>query len=119
MFFAELATLTKSVGVTILPFDCSANIKDAFEWDRGGAPNLKRTKNGGTNFDAPTDVVNSAEARGKWDGMLIMTDGQAPKPGSSRIKRGWVLGKGCKLYEDVPELQVNLDEGQPITGAWR
>ena len=43
---------------------------------------------GGTCFDAPTKFVN--ESRGKYDGMIVLTDMMAPKPKRCRVKRLWM-----------------------------
>jgi predicted metal-dependent peptidase len=118
-FVAELNTLTKRVSVDILPFDCSANEKDIFEWRKGTRPDVRRTKTGGTDFNAPTRIINDPKNRGRWDGMLICTDGEAPQPEPSRVRRGWVLGEGQKLYFNSTELQVFVDDQKPMVGAWR
>lgn len=118
-FFGELSSLTKNVSIDILPFDCSADMKDIYRWRKGTHHPTKRTKCGGTNFDAPTDVLNSPQLRGKYDGMLIMTDGEAFQPKPSRVKRGWVLGEGQKLNFNSNELQIFVDKAKPIQGAWR
>lgn len=118
-FFTELAVLTRRVTVDILPFDCSADEKDIYEWRKGTSPKCERTRSGGTNFDAPTNIVNDAKNRGKWDGLLIMTDGECSAPGASRVKRGWVLSKGHKLLFDTNELQITVDETPIASGAWR
>jgi hypothetical protein len=76
-------------------------------------------KAGGTSFDAPTQFVNDAKNRGRWDGLLVMTDGECSQPMPSRIKRGWVLGAGQKLYFSTNEMQVSMDKGTPTRGAWR
>ena len=119
MFFSELDSLTRKVDITLLHFDCHTTVKDMYEWRKGTRPELKRVRGGGTNFDAPTDFVNSPENRGRWDGLLIMTDGCAPAPGPSRIKRGWVLGKGCQLIFPSDEIQVFLTDDAQVKGAWR
>lgn len=119
MFFAELEQLTKKVDITLLHFDCSCSDKDLHEWKKGQRPNLKRMKTGGTNFDAPTNLANHPSHRGRWDGLLIMTDGCAPKPGPSRIKRGWVVGEGCKLEFSTNDIQISLSKEHPMKGAWR
>lgn len=118
-FFSELAALTRRVTVDILPFDCAAEEKDIFEWKKGTNPKMQRVRGGGTDFNAPTELINSSKNRGRWDGYLIMTDGEAPSPIASRIKRGWVLSKGKKLIFDSQELQVTLDSSKPVAGAWR
>jgi len=121
MFFNELDILTRKVDITLCHFDCHAGAKDLYEWKKGMRPKLNRTKRGGTDFSAPTRIVNDPKNRGRWDGMLIMTDGQALKPIPSRVKRGWVLGQGCHLEFEAQcdELQIFMSKERPMTGAWR
>lgn len=119
MFFAELDKLTRKVDITLLHFDCSCSDADLYEWKRGSRPKLERVRGGGTNFDAPTNLANDPKNRGRWDGMIIMTDGAAGVPGPSRIKRGWVLGQGCKLAFPSDEIQIFLSQDDQVTGAWK
>lgn len=119
MFFSELDSLTRRVDITLLHFDCHCTVKDLYEWKKGARPKLERVRGGGTDFDAPTNFVNDPKNRGRWDGLLIMTDGCAPKPGPSRIKRGWVLGQGCKLNFASDETQIFLTKDTQVRGAWR
>ena len=119
LFFGELAALTKRVSVTILPFDYTVAEKDMVEWKKGTNPDIKRVRGGGTDFEAPTRFANDPKNRGRWDGMLILTDGECSKPGPSRIKRGWVLGMGCKLMFPTDEITLTLDPNPQMTGAWR
>lgn len=118
-FFNELASLTKRVTVDILHFDSGADVKEVYTWKKGTRPALLRTRAGGTNFDAPTNVLNDPKNRGRWDGMLVMTDGECSAPGPSRIKRGWVIGKGQKLLFPTSEIVITLDNTNPMSGAWR
>lgn len=118
-FFAELETLTRSVSVTVIPFDYDVDEKNVFEWKKGQRPSLKRAKAGGTSFDAPTAYVNDKKNRGRWDGVIFLTDGECSKPMPSRIKRGWILAQGHKLYFDTDEMQVSMEKGAPVKGAWR
>ena len=119
LFFGELASLTKRVSVTILPFDYTVAEKDMVEWKKGTNPDIKRVRAGGTDFEAPTKFANDPKNRGRWDGMLILTDGECSKPSPSRIKRGWVLGQGCKLHFPTDEITISLDPNPQMTGAWR
>lgn len=119
MFFAELDSLTRRVDITLIHFDCGCGENDVYEWKRGMRPKLQRMRGGGTDFNAPTNFVNDPKNRGRWDGMLIMTDGQAGSPVPSRIKRGWVLGQGCKLAFEMPETQIFLSKDRPMAEAWR
>ena len=119
LFFSELSSLTKKVSVTVLPFDCAADLRDAFEWKKGSKIAAQRVRGGGTDFNAPTKVVNDPKNRGKWDGMLILTDGECSKPTSSRVKRGWVVSPGRKLEFATDELTITLDPTPKKSGAWR
>lgn len=118
-FFAELGSLTKKVTIDVLPFDCEADVRDVYEWRRGANVQPQRIRAGGTDFNAPTVVVNDPKNRGRWDGMLILTDGECSAPGPSRVKRGWVLGRGCKLHFNTSELTISMQDGAETKGAWR
>lgn len=119
LFFSELSSLTKKVSVTVLPFDCSADLRDSFEWKKGSKVDAKRVRGGGTDFNAPTKVANDPKNRGRWDGMLILTDGECSKPIPSRVKRGWVVSPGRKLEFATDEMTITLDPTPKKSGAWR
>lgn len=121
LFFAELDSLNKQVEIDYLPFDCSADNKDITTRKKGQKPAMIRSKMGGTDFNAPTDIFNAEENRGRWNGLLIMTDGQAPAPNGTRQKRGWVLGKGCDTHFSCDEMKIKLDDAEQgdYGGAWR
>lgn len=118
IFFDELSTLTKRVSVTILPFDCTIAEKDIVEWKKGSNPNIKRVRSGGTDFEAPTRFANDPKNRGRWDGMLILTDGECSKPSTSRIKRGWIIAPNHKLNFITDEISISLDPNPQKSGAW-
>lgn len=118
LFFSELTSLTKRVSITILPFDCAVSEKNMFEWRKGSNPSIQRTLGGGTDFNAPTAFVNDPKNRGRWDGMLILTDGECAAPMPSRIKRGWVIGPNHKLSFATGEIAISLDATPQKTGAW-
>jgi hypothetical protein len=48
-----------------------------------------------------------------------MTDGECSAPAPSRIKRGYVIGKGHKLYFDTTDLVIKMDDVTSTEGAWR
>jgi hypothetical protein len=72
-------------------------------------PDPMRVRSGGTDFEAPTRWVNDPKRRGEYDGMIIVTDGIAPKPSNSRVKRGWILTPGCKIDWATDEMVVNIE----------
>lgn len=105
-FFGTLATLNKKVTIDVLPFDCEADPADIQTWAKGKQTDPKRTKCGGTDFNAPTEIFNAPENRGRWEALIICTDGQAPQPVQCRRKRAWVLAKGCELAFQTDELKI-------------
>lgn len=109
-FFGEIESLNKQVAIDVVHFDCTVDENSLIRWRKGSKREPHRTRGGGTNFDAPTDFANDPRSRGKWDGLIILTDGMAPRPGNSRIKRAWVLGKGQKLEFSTNELVLRLDQ---------
>lgn len=120
-FTAELWAVTRKVEVDFLPFDCSADESDIVRCAKGTLPDkaFTRTRGGGTDFNAPTRIFNDPKNRGRWDGLLILTDGMAPKPDACRGKRGWVLAKGCKLEFPTDELVITMEKDKALEGAWR
>jgi len=105
-FFAEIYSLNRLLEVDILPFDCVADEKMIVPLRKGSGVELKRKKRGGTCFDAPSDIFNDTKNRDKWDALLIVTDGQAPKPKNVRKRRGWVIPEGCKLHFETDETVI-------------
>lgn len=101
LFFAELKQLARHTKFTLFNFDTEVDEKSEREWHRNRTPGLERTRCGGTCFKAPT--VHANKNKNRFDGYLIMTDGEASDPGPTRIKRGWVLCPGTKLYFDEPK----------------
>lgn len=110
MFFGVLRSLSKKVTFTLIPFDHSVDVANIVEWRKGKTPELKRTRCGGTSFDAPTLYVNAPEHRGKWDGMIILTDGECSQPPASRVKRAWVICPNHKLMFKTDELVIQMEE---------
>ena len=101
LFFGELKQLARHTKFTLYNFDTEVDENSEREWHRNRTPGLARTRCGGTCFRAPTKHANKNKHR--FDGYLILTDGEASDPGPTRIKRGWVLCPGTKLYFDEPK----------------
>jgi hypothetical protein len=99
LFFGELGNLAHRVDFKLFYFDTEVDEENSLTWKRGSFPKTLRTRSGGTDFEAPTKHA----AKSKCEGYLILTDGEAPKPSSSRIRRGWVLMPGGNLIFDDPD----------------
>ena len=93
--FAELRNLSSKVEFTTFHFDTDVDEKSETVWKRGKTPEAKRTRCGGTNFETVTKHAN--DNRHKFDGYIIITDGEAPKPSPSKMKRGWLIIPNRKL----------------------
>jgi predicted metal-dependent peptidase len=95
-FFSELHNLSNFCDFSLFKFDTNVDDSTRLEFKKGKKHNLNRQCTGGTDFNAPT--VHANKTRNEFDGMIIMTDGDAPKPVSSRIRRCWVLCNNNDLY---------------------
>jgi predicted metal-dependent peptidase len=97
--FAELRNLTKRTTFTTFHFDTSVDADSETEWRNGKTPKASRTRSGGTCFTCVNDHANKNGHR--FDGYIIITDGEAAKPKPSRLKRGWLLVPGTNLLFDA------------------
>ena len=88
-FFNELNKLSELATFTVIPFDTKVAEDKVYTWRKGEKRKWERVMYGGTCFNAPTDYVN----KGNYDGHIVLTDLQAPKPKSSRCRRMWMASK--------------------------
>jgi predicted metal-dependent peptidase len=96
-FIAELNGLSKHVTFTMLPFD--TEVGEPWEWKKGkNIRTVERTKQGGTDFNAPTEYFNKNK---QYDGLIILTDMYAPIPGACRSTRIWVTSTDKEYSEHV------------------
>ena len=86
-FFGELNKLAKLASFTVVPFDTQVDEKLIYEWKKGKSHKAERVMNGGTCFDAPTEYVNKC---GDFDGVIILTDMEAPAPKACKAQRMWM-----------------------------
>ena len=111
LFFGELASLSRKATFKVYYFDTEVDVKNGFEWRRGSAVTPKRTRCGGTDFEAPTKFADSQK---DIDAFIILTDGGAPKPSSSRKRRAWILDPGNELYfKDVDSKDIVIKMKHP------
>ena len=94
MFFAELSNLAKIVTFDIVPFDTEVGKDHITVWEKGKKyTRAQRVMHGGTDFDAPTKYVNETP---KYDGLIVLTDMQAPAPTPCRVRRLWITTRENK-----------------------
>jgi predicted metal-dependent peptidase len=95
LLFGNLMSLAKHTEFTLFNFDTEVDEASERVWKGNKNPGLERTRCGGTDFKAASDHANKNKHR--FDGYLILTDGECSDPGPSLLKRGWVIVPGRKL----------------------
>ena len=100
LFFSELSALAKYAEFTIIPFDTDVDESKVWVWKKGKKHTFERVLCGGTNFDAPTQFVNERQ----FDGHIILTDMEAPKPRPSKCQRMWAT---TPEYAERPYFTTN------------
>ena len=106
-FFAELNTLSKLAEFTVIPFDTEVDESKVYVWKKGEKRTWERVLCGGTCFNAPTKYVNSKS----FDGHIILTDMEAPKPVKSNCQRLWMTDENGKSnpYFNTKERVIAID----------
>ena len=107
-FYGELNKLSDIATFTVVPFDTRVAEDKVFQWKKGQTHPQKRYMYGGTCFNAPTEYVN----KGNFDGHIVLTDMEAPKPKASKCQRMWMTTKGCasRPYFQTSERVIAIDE---------
>ncbi len=85
-FFGELNKLAKIAEFTVVPFDTQVDESKVYVWRKGENKKAERVLCGGTCFEAPTDWANNNNV----DGVIILTDMEAPKPKACKAQRMWM-----------------------------
>ena len=85
-FFGELNKLASLASFTVVPFDTEVDQSKVYEWKKGQSKKAERVLCGGTCFEAPTKWANENGV----DGLIILTDMEAPKPGRCKAQRLWL-----------------------------
>ena len=85
-FFGELNKLASLASFTVVPFDTNIDESKVYDWKKGQSKKAERVLCGGTCFEAPTKWANENGV----DGLIILTDMEAPKPGRCKAQRLWL-----------------------------
>lgn len=106
-FFTELNGLAKLAEFTVVPFDTQVDDSKVYVWKKGQRVAVERVLTGGTDFSAPTQWCNER----KFDGLIILTDMEAPKPIPSKAQRLWLTTPECKerAYFQTNERVIAID----------
>ena len=99
-FFAELNKLSDLATFTVIPFDTQVAEDKVYVWKKGEKRVYERVACGGTCFNAPTEYVNARS----FDGHIVLTDLEAPKPKASKCQRMWMT---TKEYAARPYFKTN------------
>jgi predicted metal-dependent peptidase len=93
--FGEMRNLARRTEFTTFHFDTTVDEKSETVWKKSKVPATHRTRCGGTDFDCVTTHAN--KNRHRFDGYIIITDGEAGKPAPSKLKRCWMIVPDNKL----------------------
>ncbi len=106
-FFGELNGLAKLAEFTVVPFDTQVDESKVYVWKKGQNKAAERVLCGGTCFDAPTEYVN----KNSFDGVIILTDMEAPKPKACKAQRMWMTdARGAsRPYFKTNEKVIQID----------
>ena len=106
-FFSELNGLAKYAEFTVVPFDTQVAESEVYVWKKGKRRTFERVSCGGTCFNAPTKWVNERS----FDGHVILTDMEAPKPSPSKCQRMWMTTPACadRPYFTTNERVIAID----------
>jgi len=106
-FFGELNKLAKLAEFTVIPFDTEVDDSNVYVWKKGQNRKTERVSCGGTCFNAPTDYVNSHS----FDGVIILTDMEAPKPKRCKAQRMWMTDQrgASRPYFKTNERVIAID----------
>lgn len=99
-FFSELNKLSDIAEFTVIPFDTQVAEDKVYIWKKNETRQWTRVMYGGTCFNAPTKYVNAR----KFDGHIILTDMEAPKPIASKCQRMWMT---TTYYANRPYFTTN------------
>jgi predicted metal-dependent peptidase len=106
-FFGELNKLAKLAEFTVIPFDTEVPEDKVYVWKKGQSKKTERVSCGGTCFNAPTDYVN----KNSFDGVIILTDMEAPKPKACKAQRMWMTDQrgASRPYFKTNEKVIQID----------
>lgn len=106
-FFGELNNLSKIVTFTVVPFDTEVDDRLVYTWKKGEKRRADRVMNGGTDFNAPTQWTNKHP---EIDGLIVLTDMQAPAPVPCKVRRLWATTPECKSrpYFQTNEIVIGI-----------
>ena len=106
-FFGELNKLAKVAEFTVVPFDTQVDESKVYVWKKGENKKAERVLCGGTCFEAPTDWANNNNV----DGVIILTDMEAPKPKACKAQRMWMTDErgAANPYFQTNERVVVVD----------
>jgi predicted metal-dependent peptidase len=92
LLFGELQNLSALVELDTYHFDTEIDESSYRRWRKNDPFPPLRTRAGGTDFQAVADFCNLPENRGRWSGIIILTDGYAPTMGQVMNARVmWVV----------------------------
>lgn len=110
MFAGVLNSLAKHATFTFYNFDYTVDENSKFMWKKNKKiPTINRTRCGGTSFNSVEEHYR--KVKDSYDGYIVLTDGEAPKPPPCIARRCWVILPNCKLIfqPDGKDIVAKMD----------
>lgn len=105
--WSALAASNRSTEFWTVNFDSDVDAGSLKRWTKNCQFDVKRTKRGGTDFQAVVDWLSTCTEH--FDGLCMVTDGECSKPTTASIRRCWLLVPGSKLYFDTDEFVAHIE----------
>ena len=115
LFFGELRNLAKLTEFEVFFFDHEVDTKNMIKWKRGKKIPTIRTRMGGTSFDAVIDHANRDANDGKFQRVILMSDGEASQPPPSIKPLAYVLCPDRNLLFEARENELVIRMKRPAT----
>lgn len=117
LLFGELNNLARQMDIKVFPFDTQVDSENVINWRRGQKVQPKRTRCGGTSFDA---VVNYLDKhRGECDGALILSDGECGQPPPAPVRFGYIVVPNRELLFKPRENEIHIQmKDENPNGNW-
>lgn len=114
--FNEIEQCSSLAEIDVYNFDTEIDESSHKVWKKNNKFPWGRTRCGGTDFQAVANFVNEQRNRGRWTGVVILTDGYAPTMGAVNGARVlWIVTPdGTKEHVRTGDLAVKIGQGETV-----
>ncbi len=113
---SEAFSCSQEGEIDVVNFDCSVDVDSLKSVKKGKTFPWVRTRCGGTNFDSVREFVSNHKNKGRWDGLVILTDGYAPTMAAApRLRVLWLITPSGTMEAIRPnDLVIKMNSGKKL-----